>query len=139
MRLMFVYAMIASFSLATFAGAAQEDERRAAPETSPTDQAAEELPPASARPSPATPGTGRPENRWRYRFAQGRWWFWAPDRQWWYFDGGRWVPYREAGGFGAKKVDPALLRLEAKEGVLGPRKWGPARFPGMPAGDLGWA
>ncbi|HVA47021.1 MAG TPA: hypothetical protein VNH11_11700 [Pirellulales bacterium] len=42
----------------------------------------------------AAPSGGRPENRWRYRFFQGRWWYWTSDHQWSYFNGVRWTPYR---------------------------------------------
>lgn len=69
---------------------------------------------------------GRPENRWRYRLVGGRWWYWTPGERWSYFDGSRWVAYRGASDFDAKKVDPALLRLEAKEGTLGSRTWAQA-------------
>jgi hypothetical protein len=141
MRLIFTCAM-AGLLLATFARAAEADKLRAAPSATPplSEEAAHQLAPAGLRPSPAAPTSGQAENRWRYRFSQGRWWYWKPDHQWSYFDGSRWVPYRNAGGFGAKKVDPALLRLEAKEGVLGIRKWSQAG--GMVAqadAGLGWA
>jgi hypothetical protein len=123
MRLGLTYAMATSLSLVTFAGAAQEDKGGAGPSGTGSlrEGAVEGLAPTN--PPSAAPTTGRSENRWRYRFAQGRWWYWTPDRRWWYFEGSRWVPYREAGGYSPRKVDPALLRLEAKEGVLGTRKW----------------
>ncbi|HQU45208.1 MAG TPA: hypothetical protein PK867_20505 [Pirellulales bacterium] len=39
----------------------------------------------------AVPSGGRPENRWRYRYFQGRWWYWTDDHRWSYFNGRRWV------------------------------------------------
>lgn len=41
----------------------------------------------------AAPIGGQPENRWRYRFHHGRWWYLLPDKHWSYFDGQRWKPY----------------------------------------------
>lgn len=50
------------------------------------------------------PRGGRPENRWRYRFYRGRWWYWTPDRRWSYFNGRLWVPYiRRKRRAGARK------------------------------------
>lgn len=66
---------------------------------------------------------GQPENRWRYRYSNGRWWYWTAGNQWSYFDGNRWTAYRPTGGFMSQKVDPALLRLEGKEGTLGYKRW----------------
>ena len=88
--------------------------------------------PSAAQSSP--PG-GRPENRWRYRFFHGHWWYWTPDNQWSFFNGRRWAPYRPAGEYQTRKVDPALLRLEAKEGVAGPQHW--PRVGGIWAGTGG--
>lgn len=39
------------------------------------------------------PRGGRPENRWRYRYYRGRWWYWTGDRRWSYFDGRRWLTH----------------------------------------------
>jgi hypothetical protein len=36
---------------------------------------------------------GKPENEWRYRFHNGRWWFWTLDDHWSYYNGDIWVPY----------------------------------------------
>jgi hypothetical protein len=43
-----------------------------------------------------TPPTGRPENAWRYRLYNGRWWYWSKDKTWEYFTGDVWVPYTSA-------------------------------------------
>ena len=43
--------------------------------------------------------SGRAEGRdnWRYRWDNGRWWFWGPDNRWmWYGDDGRWLNYGDA-------------------------------------------
>ncbi len=34
-------------------------------------------------------GSGTHDN-WRYRWNNGRWWFWAPDNRWAWYDDGRW-------------------------------------------------
>lgn len=88
---------------------------------------------ANAAGRSAVPVGGRPENRWRYRHSDGRWWYWRADNRWSYFDGRRWVAARSS-GYRQEKVDPALLRLEAKEGILGRKKWAPV--PGAAAGGL---
>ncbi|HVA44938.1 MAG TPA: hypothetical protein VNH11_01005 [Pirellulales bacterium] len=69
------------------------------------------------------PTGGAPENRSRYRLSNGRWWYRTPDNRWSYFDGSRWRPYTAGIGYVRRPVDPALLRLEYKEGVLGRRRW----------------
>lgn len=30
---------------------------------------------------------------WRYRYYQGRWWYWRPSKSWAVYDQGRWVSY----------------------------------------------
>jgi hypothetical protein len=43
--------------------------------------------------TPAANATARPDaNRWRYRWSNGRWWYWTPQCCWmWYSDDGRWI------------------------------------------------
>ncbi|HJT36684.1 MAG TPA: hypothetical protein VJ783_31970 [Pirellulales bacterium] len=31
---------------------------------------------------------------WRYRYHQGRWWYWRPSNSWAAYDQERWVPYQ---------------------------------------------
>ncbi|MGH7139431.1 MAG: hypothetical protein ACREHD_27110 [Pirellulales bacterium] len=69
------------------------------------------------------PTGGALENRWRYRLSNGRWWYWTADNRWSYYDGSRWRPYNRNTGYVRRPVDPALLRLEYKEGSLGRRRW----------------
>jgi hypothetical protein len=39
-------------------------------------------------------GKGEGRDSWRYRWDNGRWWFWGPGNQWmWYSDDGRWLDY----------------------------------------------
>jgi hypothetical protein len=82
---------------------------------------------------------GRQENRWRYRYFQGRWWYWTAANQWSYFNGSRWTTYRTSGDYLSKKVDPALLRLEAKEGTLGAKRWPHVGGGGSQGGAAGSA
>jgi hypothetical protein len=42
--------------------------------------------------SPIAPA-GKPDNHWRYRLYNGRWWYWASDDSWSFFNGDTWVPY----------------------------------------------
>lgn len=81
-------------------------------------------PQASAEGADQRPANrGAPENRWRYRFSNGRWWYLTPERRWSYYDGSRWRPYTANTSSVRRPVDPALLRLEYKEGSLGRRRW----------------
>lgn len=53
-------------------------------------------PPAQSRTVRSTakaPREGRPENRWRYQFYNGYWWYWTPGNRWAFFDGQRWGNY----------------------------------------------
>jgi hypothetical protein len=33
---------------------------------------------------------------WRYRYFDGRWWFWQPNQSWLYWSGRQWTPYAAA-------------------------------------------
>ncbi|HET6880623.1 MAG TPA: hypothetical protein VFI31_10735 [Pirellulales bacterium] len=39
------------------------------------------------------PPEGRPENQWRYRLYDDRWWYWTTDNTWSFYNGDIWVPY----------------------------------------------
>ena len=57
------------------------------------------MPPDARNPANVTgdgaPARGSPDP-WRYRFENGRWWYWTPQNQWmWYGDNG-WVAYDTA-------------------------------------------
>jgi hypothetical protein len=42
-------------------------------------------------------GKGEGHDSWRYRWDNGRWWFWGPGNRWmWYGDDGRWLDYGNA-------------------------------------------
>jgi hypothetical protein len=47
----------------------------------------------TGHPLGATIRGGQPENRWRYHFHRGRWWYWTPAGRWEFFDGRRWLRY----------------------------------------------
>ena len=38
----------------------------------------------------------RSDANWRYRYFQGRWWYWLPSNGWSYWDGTRWLRYAAA-------------------------------------------
>lgn len=35
-------------------------------------------------------------DKWRFRYYQGRWWYWMPSNEWSYWDGARWRNYAAA-------------------------------------------
>jgi len=39
--------------------------------------------------------TDRNANRWRYRWSNGRWWYWTPQNRWMWYNGeeSRWIAY----------------------------------------------
>ncbi len=48
---------------------------------------------ADPRVSVNVTGDNRPD-QWRYRWDNGRWWYWTPQNRWmWYSDNGGWVDY----------------------------------------------
>jgi hypothetical protein len=154
MRSVFACLIAGGFSLASAAIAEQGDKPRSASLSAATLRERMQGNRAQVRPiadslnsapdraaATTTVTTGRPENRWRYRFFRGRWWYWTPDNRWSYFNGSRWTPYRSSDRFMAQKVDPALLRLEAKEGPLGYKRWtqGGGAGPAAALGGGGWS
>jgi hypothetical protein len=50
---------------------------------------------AAAAIPPGTPVPPGPNTEgWRYRWYEGRWWYWTPENRWmWYSDDGRWVAF----------------------------------------------
>ncbi len=63
---------------------------------------------ADPRVSVNVTGDNRPD-QWRYRWDNGRWWYWTPQNRWmWYTDNGGWVDYDSAvpysTGYGAYEV-----------------------------------
>jgi hypothetical protein len=50
-----------------------------------------------AKNKPEFSGMKEGHDDWRYRFDNGRWWFWGPGDRWmWYGDDGRWLDYGNA-------------------------------------------
>ena len=63
---------------------------------------------ADPRVSVNVTGDNRPD-QWRYRWENGRWWYWTPQNRWmWYSDNGGWVNYDSAvpysTGYGSYQV-----------------------------------
>lgn len=60
---------------------------------------------------------------WRYRWYDGRWWYWTPQDCWmWYGDDGRWVEYQPgapAGVWARENVNVSVGRW------IGVDVWGP--------------
>lgn len=49
--------------------------------------------PRARRGAANAPRGGRRENRWRYEFYNGYWWYWTPDNRWAFYSGERWIDY----------------------------------------------
>jgi hypothetical protein len=61
---------------------------------------ADEIPAPRNGPQNGGPQNGGPQigddQSWRYRWHDGRWWYWMPSERWVYWDGGRWIGYDQA-------------------------------------------
>lgn len=77
---------------------------------------------------------GRPENDWRYRLRNGRWWFWTVDDNWSYFNGDTWVPYSAAAEEMLQR-GPLLGPISGDLGVQGVIVQGPRSGLTLIAGD----
>ena len=66
-----------------------------AQELVPTPDAIGGAPSGAAAGAPAAPVPSSPDaNNWRYRWHEGRWWYWTPQNRWkWYSNDGRWVDF----------------------------------------------
>lgn len=64
---------------------------------------------------PPTPG---PDERWRYKFHQGRWWYLRPNDEWLYWFEDHWVPHRPPPP-AASKVLEGSQNVEAAESTSG--------------------
>ena len=63
------------------------------------EQAAAKRKAASSEAHPKRPeSVAASDNRWRFKYHQGRWWYWMPDKQWVYWSTNRWLrlPQRTA-------------------------------------------
>ena len=72
-------------------------------------------------------GDNRPD-QWRYRWDNGRWWYWTPQNRWmWYTDNGGWVDYDSAvpysTGYGAYEVSEHRILLSELRNLLLPGLW----------------
>ncbi len=52
-------------------------------------------PRGEAAPAPAAK---RDDQTWRYRWHDGRWWYWLPSERWVYWDGRGWIDYDRPAG-----------------------------------------
>jgi hypothetical protein len=89
---------------------------------------------------------GPTANDWRYRWFEGRWWYWTPQNRWmWYGDDGRWID------FDANQAPLAIERNDASPVYQGyypggyyypwpgyyyraPRYWNGYYYPGYYSG-----
>jgi hypothetical protein len=78
---------------------------------------------AAGQPAQASSTT----DQWRYRWFDGRWWYWTPQNRWmWYSDDGRWVE------FDKDQAPPAVGYY-----APGPGYWA-GRSPGVAVGVGPW-
>lgn len=78
-------------------------------------------------PVSTTAPRGKPENEWRYRLHDGRWWYWTVDESWSYFNGDIWVPY-------SPERDRELSRAPRLGPIAGPLPGQGVYFRGKMAG-----
>jgi hypothetical protein len=71
-------------------GAAQD--RRLAPEEFDAAEADRDTRSFADRDRPRDDGRRR-DNRWRYRYQNGHWWYWLPSNQWVFWNGSAWLAY----------------------------------------------
>jgi hypothetical protein len=54
--------------------------------------------PGSAGVSVNVVGGNRPD-QWRYRWENGRWWYWTPQNRWMWYNDGQWIDYDPSPGY----------------------------------------
>jgi hypothetical protein len=80
---------------------------------------------------PAFSANGSANESWRYRWFQGRWWYWTPENHWmWYTSDRRWVDFSAVPNAGAG--DP----IAGAGYYAGPYYAGPRYYPGVAVGVL---
>jgi hypothetical protein len=89
MRTIFLCMTVAvAFALLAVYSMAQEVITTPAPAPSTTNNAGVDVDAAVQAHANAT------ANNWRYRWFNGRWWYWTPQNRWmWYSDDGHWTPF----------------------------------------------
>jgi hypothetical protein len=80
-------------------------------------------PPEPMAPAAASDGVQTklpaPPDQWRYRWFEGRWWYWTPDHRWMrYNDNGQWVMYEP----------PPAPNLAYRPGYVYPGYYHPYRY-----------
>jgi hypothetical protein len=75
---------------------------------------------------------GLPENSWRYRQSQGRWWYWSDKNSWSFFNGDIWVPFTGQADLGRSEAGSLLGPISGEIGFQGVIVRGPrAGLAGM--------
>jgi hypothetical protein len=82
---------------------------RQAPPAEPRPRQGEVVPAPRADEMPAP----RDGQSWRYRFHDGRWWYWLPSERWVYWQDGRWIEYAPSAG-----REPAFRIGEPRRGQV---------------------
>lgn len=55
------------------------------------------------------------DNLWRFKYHQGRWWYWMPDKQWVYWSTNRWLQLPQRTAAAQATAVPAAGSREAVE------------------------
>lgn len=62
--------------------------------------------------------------RWRYKYHDGRWWYWLPSNSWVFYHNQRWVPYSRQSYMQALQAGGASGRREvAYRGLEESQRW----------------
>ena len=95
--------------------------------------ASEELPtPHADKPAPAQRAddakkadkTTKADNKWRFRFYNGHWWYWQPDKHWVFWNGANWQDY-DRQSYAQWLFERDMNRYESET-----VRMGPAPYPG---------
>jgi|GEM_PF-6907883 len=66
------------------------------------------------------------DNQWRFKYYNGRWWYWMPDETWVYWQDGRWLHY-DPSSFTPAATQPQLAASTPARGNSGYRTFSRGR------------
>jgi len=108
-------------------------ERRSMPAESRRVEEVVPAPRADEAPAPRAAGG----DDWRYRWHEGRWWYWLPSERWVYWEDGRWVDYDAPRGLGMRDI--RRLRQSGEIRIGEPRRGNVGlEFEGLPPVNIGF-
>ena len=73
---------------------------------------AAEKPQLAAGAESSTAAPAQPEsNAWRYKYYEGRWWYWMPSNSWAWYDGRQWIAFEKDP---RSRIDARLVQRPAR-------------------------